>query len=158
MICHIINLFHLRNSLPCGSISLMPQFLTNSKTFKFTPVDTARYHYHTISNPQVTNLLHLAKALVTKLGLNRRGTVKDRRQILMNNLTNSSNTQASITLSPSPETLEEWRALTGYFIISSVFVMSIYLGMITCSYSEQGCIWMSRIRITTIYPSYGSIL
>ncbi|KAF6218798.1 hypothetical protein HO133_005341 [Letharia lupina] len=38
----------------------------------------AWYHYHTLVNPQITNLLHLTKALINNMGLNRTQTTYDR--------------------------------------------------------------------------------
>jgi hypothetical protein len=108
--------------LVCHTITLSLSRLISPDQCPPTGIDVTRYHYHTISNPQVTNLLHLAKALVSKLGYHRSRTVKDRRQILMNDLAEPSGAQGVNTVSPSSETLEEWRALAGCFMLTSMFV------------------------------------
>lgn len=84
--------------------------------------DLDRYHYHAALNPQVTNLLHLTRALVTNLGYVRTRTVKDRRQLLMDDVQGTNYTSQETSISLGSERLQQWRAVAGCFAITSVYV------------------------------------
>jgi hypothetical protein len=76
-------------------------------------------------NPQVTNLLGLARALVTNLGYLRTRTLKDRQQLLMDDVEVANCTTAEPP-TPGSEKLEQLRALAGCFAITSVYVLILF--------------------------------
>lgn len=79
----------------------------------------AWYHYHTLVNPQVTNLLHLAKALINTMAFNRTQTAYDRGMFFLDghDLTKSG-TQSSQGSESSKS--DGWRALAGCFYLTTV--------------------------------------
>jgi hypothetical protein len=72
-------------------------------------------------NPQVTNLIHLARALAANLGYLRTRTAKDRRQLLMDDVEGANYTSQETLTSLGSERCEQWRALAGCFAITSVY-------------------------------------
>lgn len=85
----------------------------------------AWYHYHTLVNPQITNLLHLTKALINNMGLNRTQTTYDRGKFFLDGHESfNPRTQSSHGLESSR--FDGWRALAGCFYLTSVYVSFIF--------------------------------
>lgn len=83
----------------------------------------AWYHYHTLVNPQVTNLLHLTKALINNMGLNRTQSAYDRGKLFLDGHDfTKSGTQTSLGSESSRS--DGWRALAGCFYLTSVLSAS----------------------------------
>ncbi|KAH9206531.1 hypothetical protein DL95DRAFT_469557 [Leptodontidium sp. 2 PMI_412] len=83
------------------------------------------YHYHSVSNPQVLNLLSLARTLSVNLGYHRTHTPKGRPKIWLDGPDGVTQQQyepedSSVT----SRTLEEWRALAGCFFLSAITTSS----------------------------------
>ena len=83
----------------------------------------AWYHYHTLVNPQITNLLHLAKALINNMGLHRAQTVYDRGRFFLDG---SDHTKAGTLWSYElgSSSSDGWRALAGCFYVASALSAS----------------------------------
>ena len=79
----------------------------------------AWYHYHIVANPQITNLLHLAKALINNMGLNRPQTAYDRGRFLLDGH-HLKKPRTPPSNGPNHSRSDEWRALAGYFYVASV--------------------------------------
>ncbi|PVH86167.1 hypothetical protein DL98DRAFT_582755 [Cadophora sp. DSE1049] len=83
------------------------------------------YHYHSVANPQVLNLLSLARTLAVNLGYHRTHSPKGRPKIWLDGPDGVTKQQyepedSSVT----SRTLEEWRALAGCFFLSAITTSS----------------------------------
>ncbi|KAH7390286.1 hypothetical protein BKA64DRAFT_119659 [Cadophora sp. MPI-SDFR-AT-0126] len=83
------------------------------------------YHYHSVANPQVLNLLSLARTMAVNLGYHRTHLPKGRPKIWLDGPDGVTKQQyepedSSVT----SRTLEEWRALAGCFFLSAITISS----------------------------------
>lgn len=74
-----------------------------------------RYHFFTFRNPQFTNLVHLAAALVVDLGLNQNTAMKEDRSIA----TFATRILHGRASAPTTRDDDERRALLGTYYLSS---------------------------------------
>ena len=80
----------------------------------------AWYHHHSVINPQTTNLIALARALVANLSIHRPPYGRDQ-TCLPVTFNGAGGPPPQGTLAePSQETVEEWRALAGCYYLSSL--------------------------------------
>ncbi|KAK0105703.1 hypothetical protein ONS95_004228 [Cadophora gregata] len=83
------------------------------------------YHYHSVANPQVLNLLSLARTLAVNLGYHRTHTPKGRPKIWLDGPDGVTKQQYDPEESVvTSRTLEEWRALAGCFFLSAITTSS----------------------------------
>ncbi|KAH7311962.1 hypothetical protein BKA65DRAFT_158154 [Rhexocercosporidium sp. MPI-PUGE-AT-0058] len=83
------------------------------------------YHYHSVGNPQVLNLLSLARTLAVNLGYHRTHTPKGRPKMWLDGPDGVTKQQWEPEDSAvTSRTLEEWRALAGCFFLSAITASS----------------------------------
>ena len=80
----------------------------------------AWYHHHSVLNPQITNLIALAKALVTNLSIHRPPHGRDQTCLPVTSNGSGGPPPQGTLAEPSQETVEEWRALAGCYYLSSL--------------------------------------
>ncbi|KAL2062399.1 hypothetical protein VTL71DRAFT_6665, partial [Oculimacula yallundae] len=86
-------------------------------------VHLAWYHYHCVGNPQIQNLLSLARTMALSLGYHRSQTPKGRFKTSANEPESISRQHwESQNLPVTSKTLEEWRAFAGCFFLSALTV------------------------------------
>ena len=81
-----------------------------------------RYHYHTLVNPQIINLLHLAKALTNSMGLNRTQIAYDRGKFFLDGHDIANKFKIKPSHGSEYGRSDGWRALAGCFYLTSAYV------------------------------------
>lgn len=77
-----------------------------------------RYHGHLKANPQMTNLLHLALAVLADLGFDKPAHLNDRRTVIFD----ASRSSYGFAEETNRMDNEDRRTLLGCFYVTSVFV------------------------------------